>query len=228
MTTIKELRPRGRPRGFDPEEAVALAQQLFHARGYDGVSVADLTTALGIKAPSFYAAFGSKLGLYERVIQRYGATDAVPLAPLLRPDRPVAESLAAVLEEAARRYAAHPAATGCLVLEGTHCNDRDAREAATAQRTAAERAIHDYIAARHPAEAERLTDFMAATMTGLSAKARSGQGVERLLATARLAAAAIAAVLEGPAAPRARPAGAAAGAAAVRATTRPRPAAPRA
>jgi len=221
VTISKEVRPRGRPRGFDPAEAVALAQELFHARGYDGVSVADLTTALGIKAPSFYAAFGSKLGLYQRVIERYGGTDAIPLAQLLRPDRPVAECLAAVLEDAARRYAAHPAATGCLVLEGTHCNDRVAREAAAAQRNAAERAIHDYIAARHPAEAERLTDFMATTMTGLSARARSGQEVERLLETARLGAAAISEVLRGGEAP---PAGAAAG----RAATRQRPAAPRA
>lgn len=225
MTISKEVRPRGRPRGFDPEEAVALAQELFHARGYDGVSVADLTTALGIKAPSFYAAFGSKLGLYQRVIERYGGTDAIPLAQLLRPDRPVAECLAAVLEDAARRYAAHPAATGCLVLEGTRCNDREAREAASAQRNAAEAVIHDYIAARHPAEAERLTDFMATTMSGLSARARGGQGLERLLATARLGAAAITEALRGGEAPVG---GAAAGAASGRATKRPRPAAPRA
>ena len=36
MITEKS-RPRGRPRRFDPDEAVATAQQLFHARGYDAV-----------------------------------------------------------------------------------------------------------------------------------------------------------------------------------------------
>jgi TetR/AcrR family transcriptional repressor for divergent bdcA len=193
--TTEEFRPRGRPRLFDLEEAIAIAQGLFHARGYDSVSVEDVTTPLGIKAPSFYAAFGSKMGLYRRVLERYGGTDAIPLPLLLRPDRPVAECLASVLEEAARRYPAHPSATGCLVLEGTRCNDRDARQAACAARSAAERVIHDYIATRHPAEAERLTDFVSTTMTGLSAKARSGVGHERLLATARLAGAAIIHVL---------------------------------
>src|SRR5690606_32179930 len=96
MKTTKSLRPRGRPRQFDPDDAVATAQRLFHERGYDAVSVADLTAALGIRPPSFYAAFGSKAGLYERVLERYNATGAIPLAELLDPERPVAEGLAAV------------------------------------------------------------------------------------------------------------------------------------
>lgn len=196
MPTTNMPRPRGRPRRFDPEQGVAAAQRLFRAQGYDVVSVADITDALGINPPSFYAAFGSKAGLYARVLGRYaGGTDAVPLAELLRPDRPVAESLGAVLEAAARRYAADPAAPGCLVLEGVRCNDPEAREAARAFQAAAEEMIRSYIAARHPDEAGRLTDFISTTMVGLSAKARSGHGLNRLLATARLAGLALAQAL---------------------------------
>lgn len=191
MTTDK-LRPRGRPRCFDPDEAVATAQQLFHSRGFDAVSVADITDALGIKPPSLYAAFGSKAGLYARVLDRYNGSNAIPLASLLRADRPVCECLAAVLEEAARYYAAAPDAGGCLVLEGVRCNDREAREAARAYNLAAEGVIRDYVAARHPDEAERLTDFVSTVMSGLSAKARSGHGLVQLLATARLAGLALA------------------------------------
>jgi TetR/AcrR family transcriptional repressor for divergent bdcA len=190
--TTNNSRPRGRPRRFDPNEAVATAQQLFHARGYDAVSVADVTEALGINPPSFYAAFGNKAGLYTRVLDRYADAGAIPIADLLRPDRPVAECLAAVLEEAARRYAADPAAAGCLVLEGTRCNDREAREAARAFNLTAEEVIRQYIAARHPEDAVRVTDFVSTTMSGLSAKARNGHGLEQLLATARLAALALA------------------------------------
>ena len=186
MTTNRP-RPRGRPRRFDPVAGVATAQHLFHARGYDAVSVADVTEALGINPPSFYAAFGNKAGLYSRVLDRWASTEAIPLDTILRPDRPVAESLAAMLEEAARRYAAHPTAGGCLVLEGTRCNDKEAREAARAYNLAAESVIQDYIADRHPQEAERVTNFVNTTMSGLSAKARDGHGLDRLLATARLA-----------------------------------------
>ncbi|MBO1075450.1 TetR/AcrR family transcriptional regulator [Roseomonas marmotae] len=196
MTTNKP-RPRGRPRRFDPDQAVAIAQGLFHARGYDAVSVAEVTEALGINPPSFYAAFGNKAGLYARVLDRYAGAEAIPLSDLLRPDRPVAEALAALLEEAARRYAANPAAAGCLVLEGTRCNDPEAREASRAFHAAAEDMIRRYIAARHPEEAERLTDFVSTTMTGLSAKARGGHDLNRLLATARLAGQAIAQAFPG-------------------------------
>ena len=186
--TTKNPRPRGRPRLFDPETAVATAQQLFHERGYDAVSVADLTHALGINPPSFYAAFGSKTGLYDRVLDRWTMSDkAVPLTAVLRLDRPVAACLADLLEEAARRYAADPDAAGCLVLEGTRCNDAEAREAARTRSQDAEIVIREYISARHPKQAERLTDFVATTMAGLSAKARNGHGRDQLLATARIA-----------------------------------------
>src|SRR3954467_10984225 len=91
---------RGRPRRFNPDEAVATAQRLFHEKGYDSVSVADLTKALGINPPSFYAAFGSKAGLYARILDRYAAAGAIPLKRILGADRPPAEALAEVLVEA--------------------------------------------------------------------------------------------------------------------------------
>lgn len=178
---------RGRPRQFDPEAAIATAQQLFHEKGYDALSVADLTRALGINPPSFYAAFGSKAGLYARVLERYAAAGAIPLAQILAEQRPLAASLAAVLVAAARYYATDPAATGCIVLEGTRCNDAEAREAARVYHLAAQEVIRSTIAARYPLDADRLADFVCTTMAGLSASARHGQSLARLEATARLA-----------------------------------------
>lgn len=180
-------KPRGRPRKFDPEQAVSVAQCLFHARGYDEVSVADVTDALGIKTPSFYAAFGSKVGLYERVIERYADHGAVPLKELLSADLPVADCLAAVLEEAAKRYGTNPQATGCIVLEGCGSNDQEARMSARAAHAVAESVIFDYIVARHPEQARELTEYISTVMIGLSAKSRQGQSLEQLLSTARVA-----------------------------------------
>ena len=157
--------------------------------------MADVTEALGINPPSFYAAFGNKAGLYGRVLDRYATTEAIPLADILRPDRSVAVSLAALLEEAARRYTSDHGAAGCLVLEGTRCNDHEAREAARVFSRAAEGVIRDYIASRHPSEAERVMDFVSTTMCGLSAKARDGHSLDQLLATARLAGLALAQAL---------------------------------
>ncbi|MBP1848862.1 TetR/AcrR family transcriptional regulator [Rhizobium halophytocola] len=195
MSATEKSRPRGRPRRFDPDQAVAAAQQLFHARGYDALGVAEITAALGINPPSFYAAFGSKAGLYAKVLERYADTRAIPLRKILRPDRPVAECLAAVLEEAARRYAADTDATGCLVLENVRCDDAAARAAACVFHTAAQEMIRGYIAERHPEVADNVADFVCATMAGLSARARDGLGLDRLLATARLAGRSLAAEL---------------------------------
>ena len=186
---------RGRPRRFDPDAAIVTAQHLFHARGYDGVSVADLTRALGINPPSFYAAFGSKAGLYARILDRYAAAGAILLARILAVDRPLAESLGEVLEQAARSYGVDPEATGCMVLEGTRCNDAEAREAASVFHVAAQAVMRNCIAARYPEQADRLADFVCTTMAGMSASARHGQSLERLLATARLAGMALAQAL---------------------------------
>ena len=193
--STNSAKPRGRPRRFDPQDAVSVAQDLFHARGYDAVNVTDVTEALGINPPSFYAVFGSKAGLYARVVDRWSETGAFPFAKFLRDDRPVAEALAELLEEAARRYSKNRSATGCLVLEGTRSNDPEARELACMANRSAEMMIRDYVAARYNDDADQITDFMSTTMSGLSAKARHGHSLDRLLASARLAGTAIASAL---------------------------------
>jgi TetR/AcrR family transcriptional repressor for divergent bdcA len=186
--TTKNAPIRGRPRKFDPDAAVEVAQRLFHERGYDGVSIDDVTRELGVKPPSFYAAFGSKAGLYDRVLRRYTELDAIPFERIMRPDRPVAEAMGDLLEEAARRYAAVASAGGCLVVEGLRSRDDCARNAAKDLNRSAEDAIRTYVAARHPAQAAQVVDFVATTMFGLSAKARDGHTLPQLLATARMAA----------------------------------------
>lgn len=197
MSTTNNPRARGRPRRFDPDNAIVTAQRLFHAKGYDAVSVADLTQALGINPPSFYAAFGSKAKLYERVLDRYALTGALPLSEILGADRPLAVSLGLLLEEAARGYAADSTAAGCLVLQGTHCIDPEAREAACGFHVSALAFIRERIAQQFPEEADRVTDFVATTMAGLSASARHGQSLARLLATAQIASLALGHIIPG-------------------------------
>ena len=45
--------------------------RLFWRHGYEGVSISDLTGAIGIAPPSLYAAFGSKAALYRETLDRY-------------------------------------------------------------------------------------------------------------------------------------------------------------
>jgi AcrR family transcriptional regulator len=61
----------GRPRGFDTEEALEKAMHLFWAKGYDGVTIRDLTKVMGVNRPSLYATFGNKEKLFRRALARY-------------------------------------------------------------------------------------------------------------------------------------------------------------
>src|SRR5215468_5658737 len=119
MTATEKSGPRGRPRSFDAEQAVEHAMKLFHSRGYDAVGVAELVDELGIKPPSFYAAFGSKLGLLERALERYAKSEANVFATALDKGGSVVEVIARALENAARIYPANSGVSGCLVLDGT-------------------------------------------------------------------------------------------------------------
>ncbi len=68
-----DIKPRGRPRGFDRRAALEAATRLFWRKGYAATSISDLTRELGIGAPSLYAAFASKEALYEEALAFYAA-----------------------------------------------------------------------------------------------------------------------------------------------------------
>src|SRR5258707_14045227 len=64
-------RMRGRPRAFDQQAALDRAMMLFWQQGDEPTSLSDLSRAMGINAPSIYAAFGNKERLFLRVLDRY-------------------------------------------------------------------------------------------------------------------------------------------------------------
>ncbi|MDR3485220.1 MAG: TetR/AcrR family transcriptional regulator [Bradyrhizobium sp.] len=59
---------------FDVDTAIETATEMFWRNGYERTSLADLTTAMGITPPSFYFEFGSKEGLFKRVLKHYSET----------------------------------------------------------------------------------------------------------------------------------------------------------
>lgn len=63
--------PRGRPREFDPDEALAAALRVFWQRGYEGASITELTEAMGITRPSLYGCFGNKEALFRKALDLY-------------------------------------------------------------------------------------------------------------------------------------------------------------
>jgi len=73
MVQKKESEPkrRGRPRAYDPAQALARAAETFWKAGYAGTSLDDLSEATGMNRPSLYAAFGDKRDLYLKTLEHY-------------------------------------------------------------------------------------------------------------------------------------------------------------
>lgn len=66
-------RPRGRPREFDPERALATIKEQFVEHGYHATTLSHLTAATGLHKGSLYAAFGDKHELFLAVLRHVSA-----------------------------------------------------------------------------------------------------------------------------------------------------------
>ncbi|MFT4677024.1 MAG: AcrR family transcriptional regulator [Patiriisocius sp.] len=68
---------RGRPKQYDPEQAILAAMQVFWTKGLAATSLDDLSTAMDMNRPSIYNAFGSKEVIYLRALNTFcGQLDA--------------------------------------------------------------------------------------------------------------------------------------------------------
>jgi AcrR family transcriptional regulator len=63
-------------RGFDKKAAVAAALHEFWSRGFEGVSMEDLTNAMGVSRPTLYAVFGGKEELFHHALDYYSREQA--------------------------------------------------------------------------------------------------------------------------------------------------------
>ena len=168
----------GRPWSFDRDRAVETAMRLFWRHGYEGVSIGDLTRAIGIAPPSLYAAFGSKAGLYREALDRYehglGSVDVTSIGSAAT----LAEAVRRLLETAAGAVTHPDRERGCMVSSGMIACHPD--NAALARDLAARRdAMRERIAqALRPfadgEEGRRLARHLAAVMQGISIQARDG------------------------------------------------------
>ena len=111
------MSPAGRPRTFDREEALKKAMLVFWEKGFEGTTMADLIAAIGMKAPSIYAAFGNKDALFREVVELY--KDKVVQGPLkvLNETTPILNALESSLNESVKMVSG-PEASSCLIMAG--------------------------------------------------------------------------------------------------------------
>ncbi|MGY0777304.1 TetR/AcrR family transcriptional regulator [Azospirillum argentinense] len=186
-------RPRGRPRAFDRDEALAKAADTFWRLGYEGASIADLTAAMGITPQSLYAAFASKADLYREALEWYQATVGASTAAALEEGDAVV-ALTRVLRDLARDFTRRDRPHGCMVstavLTCATENDPVARHVAGLRtatinliRARIERGISEG-QLKGETNAASLARFVGAMIQGMSVQAQDGATTEALSALA--------------------------------------------
>jgi AcrR family transcriptional regulator len=98
------------------ERALDRAMHVFWAKGYEGASLQDLTTAMGIRPASLYKAFGNKQALFEQALARYLSGPVAFIRAAL--SAPTAYAVAEkILRGAAEFLTATRARRGCMTIQ---------------------------------------------------------------------------------------------------------------
>jgi TetR/AcrR family transcriptional regulator, copper-responsive repressor len=176
--------PRGRPRTFDRDLALRRALDVFWERGYQGASIAALTEAMGIAAPSLYAAFGSKAELFREATRLYLADDGAEPTRVLEAGETARSSVEALLRAEADLFTREEGPAGCMLTRavGT-CDDEDPDVKACLDETVEQR-IRDIEQRleRGAAEGEalpceqvcELAEYLDAVVQGMAVRAMEG------------------------------------------------------
>jgi AcrR family transcriptional regulator len=189
MNQLAAICPRGRPREFCVDHALAAALRVFWTKGYEGTSLSDLTDAMGITRPSLYAAFGNKESLFRKALDLYQREKLEYVGRAL--EQPTARGVAEVLLRGAVNNVTSPEEPhGCLgVITATACGEeaKSVREEVLKRGQVIREAL---IARLERAKAdgdlptqvdnEGLTSLLFAVLQGISVQAGGGATREQL------------------------------------------------
>ena len=185
-------RPRGRPREFDRDQALARAMHVFWRLGYEATSMADLRERLGLTQASLYAAFGSKEQLFREAVDLYRRTAGTTTLRALQEQPTARESMRAMLEDAARSFTKAGVPAGCLVVLGTmNCTaeSKPVQDHLHALRLQTPKAIRDRLRRGQTegdvprgAPIEAMAHYYTTVLHGLSIQARDGASRKALMA----------------------------------------------
>ena len=182
---------RGRPKVFDREDALDKAMALFWQHGYEATSLSHLVEATGAKAPTLYAEFTNKEGLFRAVLDRY-ITRFVSQheSQLFASDKPLAQALKDYMVAVALCYTSKETPQGCFIVTTSSAlaassakvaemiRLRHAEQAQTLMTFLAQRQARGELSAS--CQSTALGNYLSCVVQGMSVSAREGASFETL------------------------------------------------
>ena len=98
MVTNNGKRTAGRPKGFNPDEALDRAVEMFWEHGYEGVDVERIAQAVSVTKPALYRAFGDKPTLLLKAVERYATTYIAPMMEAFQAETDIYKAVTAFSE----------------------------------------------------------------------------------------------------------------------------------
>ncbi|KJM64486.1 TetR family transcriptional regulator [Pluralibacter gergoviae] len=183
---------RGRPKMFDREVALDKAMTLFWQHGYEATSLADLVEATGAKAPTLYAEFVNKEGLFRAVLDRYIERFAARHeAQLFCEEKSVEQALRDYFSAVATCYTSKDTPAGCFMINTSSAlaaSSKEIAETIKSRHAMQEKTLCDFLTQRQvrgeiPADKPvgQLAEFLSCILQGMSVSAREGASYEKLL-----------------------------------------------
>lgn len=180
----------GQGRKFDVDTVLDHAMYAFWKHGYEGTSIAMLTSAMQINPPSLYSAFGGKEGVFFAAIGRYNATRGDFMDRAFAEEDRSPNLIRRLLFEAASHYTDESCPGGCLIISSavsvTDANShvaqrlRDMRNANVARLTARLAAdVNDGVLSKD-CDPVDLAEVVGVVIQGMSQRARDGADRDQL------------------------------------------------
>ncbi|XTZ36880.1 TetR/AcrR family transcriptional regulator [Salmonella enterica] len=183
---------RGRPKVFDREAALDKAMTLFWQHGYEATSLSDLVEATGAKAPTLYAEFTNKEGLFRAVLDRYITRFARQHESLLQSEeKSVEQALQDYFTAVARCFTSTDTPAGCFMINTSAtlaASSQPIAETIKSRHAQQEETLLQFLIQRQQrgeippsTDPAKLAQFLGCILQGMSISAREGASCDKLL-----------------------------------------------
>jgi TetR/AcrR family transcriptional repressor of nem operon len=172
----------GRPREFDPDEALEAAMEVFWRKGYQNTSVGDLLEAMAINRWSMYQTFGEKPKLFLKALELYRGRWSAFIRAQIEGHASPRAALFALIRAMGDQIVADRLHRGCLIANSAFelaALEPEAARVVTDGLRRLENAIADLVARAQAAgelttreDPRRLARFLIASVNGIRAAGR--------------------------------------------------------